>query len=433
MGVADRRVAAVVQRVVGEPALADVRPAVVVAPVGERVRLPQLVCRVPAELRRVRARRRLVAADAGDPAVEVAERADQRLDLGDGKIEVGLALPELLAVSRCQLLGARALEQLDLRVVPPLHLAPELVRLREEVVGVDREDARFRLDAEEHVEQHSLLLLEGAGERDALAEALDHRGDELLGGELLGAGGESGDVVVGGGRHRGSDGTSADGPFITATNPNYKVYGVSGDDHDTRDRRSSSPGRPRPRGVRRLVHRRRGACRRRGRQHPPRRLLDPARGVREADRPLPRRCRRRRLVPAVVRRLRRAEPSGRGRPPRRCRRVLARARHDAPGRVRRRRAELERRRAQGHGHRLRRRLHGSQGQPEGDQDLGRPDEGRRRGADAEPVHVRRRPLERDGRLRRPARAGQDARAGARLPEARCSRTWPSRTRARASR
>ena len=65
--------------------------------------------------------------------------------------------------------------------------------------------------AEEHVEQHALLLLEGAGERDAVAEALDHRGDELLGGELLGAGGESGDVVVGGGRHRGSDGTSADG------------------------------------------------------------------------------------------------------------------------------------------------------------------------------------------------------------------------------
>ena len=171
MGVADRRVAAVVQRVVGEPAFPDVRPAVVVAPVGERVRLPQLVRGVPAELRRVRACRRLVAADAGDPAVELSERADQRLDLGDGEVEVGLALPELLAVSRRQLLGARALEHLDLRVVPPLDLAPELVRLREEVVGVDREDARLRLDGEEHVEQDGLLLLEGAGERDAIAEA----------------------------------------------------------------------------------------------------------------------------------------------------------------------------------------------------------------------------------------------------------------------
>src|SRR5918994_4063810 len=97
VGVPDRGVAAIVQRVVGEPALADVGPAVVVAPVGERVRLPQLVRGVPAELRRVRARRRLVAADAGDPAVEVSERADERLDLGDREVEVWLALPELLA------------------------------------------------------------------------------------------------------------------------------------------------------------------------------------------------------------------------------------------------------------------------------------------------------------------------------------------------
>ena len=170
---------------------------------------------------------------------------------------------------------------------------------------------------------------------------------------------------------------------------------------------------------------------RRGRQHPPRRLLDPARGVREADRPLSRRRRRGRLLRAVLRRLRRAEPRGRGGPARRRRRVLARARHDAPGRVRRRREGLERRRAQGHGHRLGRRLHGPQGQPEGDQDLGRPDEGRRRGPDPEPVHVRRRPLERDGGLRRPARAGQDARAGARVPEGAVrERRRPGQERAR---
>ena len=33
--------------------------------------------------------------------------------------------------------------------------------------------------------------------------------DELLGGKLLGPRGECGDVVVGGGRHRAADGTSA--------------------------------------------------------------------------------------------------------------------------------------------------------------------------------------------------------------------------------
>jgi hypothetical protein len=48
-------------------------------------------------------------------------------------------------------------------------------------VGVDREDARFRLDAEEQVEQHGLLLLERAREREAGVEALDERGEQLLG------------------------------------------------------------------------------------------------------------------------------------------------------------------------------------------------------------------------------------------------------------
>ena len=93
----------------------------------------------------------------------------------------------------------------------------------------------FGLDAEEHVEEDALLLLEGAGERDAVAEALDHCGDQLLGGELLGARGESRDVVVGSGRHRGADGTSAARSSITGTNLNYKVYGISGD-ADAQDR-----------------------------------------------------------------------------------------------------------------------------------------------------------------------------------------------------
>ena len=185
VGVADRRVAAVVQRVVGQPALADVGPAVLVAPVGERVRLPQLVRLVPAELRRVRAGRRLVAADAGDPAVEAAERPDERLDLGDRQVEVGLALPELLPVGRGELLGARPLEHLDLRVVSPLDLAPELIRLREQVVGVDREDARLRFDREQHVEQHGLFLLEGARERDLAGELAQTESEDLLGAQRL--------------------------------------------------------------------------------------------------------------------------------------------------------------------------------------------------------------------------------------------------------
>ena len=75
VGAADRGVATIVERVVRQPALADVGAHPGVVPVGEGVRLPELVRLVPAELRRVGARRRLVAAQAGDPAVEPLEGA----------------------------------------------------------------------------------------------------------------------------------------------------------------------------------------------------------------------------------------------------------------------------------------------------------------------------------------------------------------------
>src|SRR5881398_1931496 len=113
VAVADRVVTAVVQRVVGQIALLDVRPAVVVAPVGQRVRLPELVRLVPAELRRGCARRRLVAADAGDPGIEIEKRAVQRLELRDREVQVGLGLPE-------PVLDRTTLEPLDRGVVSPL-------------------------------------------------------------------------------------------------------------------------------------------------------------------------------------------------------------------------------------------------------------------------------------------------------------------------
>src|SRR2546421_4718623 len=78
---ADRLVAAVVQRVVGQVVLRDEAPHIPVAPVGERIELPQGVGLVPLELGGVRARGRLLAAQAGDPGVETAERALQRRHL----------------------------------------------------------------------------------------------------------------------------------------------------------------------------------------------------------------------------------------------------------------------------------------------------------------------------------------------------------------
>ena len=72
-----------------------------------------------------------------------------------------------------------------------------------------------------------------------------------------------------------------------------------------------------------------------------------------------------------------------------------------------------------------------EGNPKGIKTLGRPDEGGRRGDHPEPVHLRRRALERDGRLRRPARAGQVGGAGARVsPQAVRERHRPGQERAR---
>ena len=87
-----------------------------------------------------------------------------------------------------------------------------------------------------------------------------------------------------------------------------------------------------------------------------------------------------------------------------------RARHRRP-----RRLQVGPAVVQGHGHQLTRRLHRPGRQPEEDQGLERPDPAGRAGRDAEPVHVGRRPLERDGRVRRAAQARQDRQAGAGLP------------------
>ena len=91
---ADRGVALVVQRVVREVVLGDVRPHVLLGPGGQRVGLPQPVAAVPGELGRAGPVGRLVAADAGDPAVGALERALERLDLAQEAAAVGIRGPE---------------------------------------------------------------------------------------------------------------------------------------------------------------------------------------------------------------------------------------------------------------------------------------------------------------------------------------------------
>src|SRR5439155_2561749 len=92
---ADRAIARLVQRVVRNLVDLDVGPDVLLVPVGERMELPDAVAVRPLELRRRRAARCLVAADARDPGVVRAQRLEQRLDLADVAAAIGIRFPEV--------------------------------------------------------------------------------------------------------------------------------------------------------------------------------------------------------------------------------------------------------------------------------------------------------------------------------------------------
>src|SRR3954468_2530009 len=147
---ADRLVAAVVQHVVGQVALVDASPQILLGPVVERVELPDAAAVVELDRLGVGARRALLAADAGDPRVGALERALEARDLG------GAA-----AVVRPGPRSRRVLDG-DLDVEALLEGAPRLQRLGKEHAGVDGHDARVRRQADELVDEDGLLLLERA-------------------------------------------------------------------------------------------------------------------------------------------------------------------------------------------------------------------------------------------------------------------------------
>src|SRR5204862_3559824 len=74
---ADRLVAPIVQQVVGQVALVDAPPQVLVGPVGERVVLPDPARAIAFDRLRLGAGGPLLAADAGDPSVGSLQRALQ--------------------------------------------------------------------------------------------------------------------------------------------------------------------------------------------------------------------------------------------------------------------------------------------------------------------------------------------------------------------
>ena len=116
---------------------------------------------------RVRARRRLLAADAGDPRVRAGDRPLQRGDLA-------LAAAVLRA-------GPGAARVLDLHVDAEalLERPPGGERLGEQHAGVDRDDAGVGRELDELVDEDRLLLLEGAEHHQAVAVALHGLGQHL--------------------------------------------------------------------------------------------------------------------------------------------------------------------------------------------------------------------------------------------------------------
>src|SRR4051794_920656 len=163
----DRLVAAVVQRVVGQVALVDAPPQVLLGPVVERVELPDAAAVVELDRLGAGARRALLAADAGDPRVGAVERALEPRDLGGAAAVVG-AGPR----------PGRVLDG-DLDVETLLEGAPRLQRLGEEHAGVDRHDAGVRRETDELVDEDGLLLLERAQHHQPGVMALDRLGERL--------------------------------------------------------------------------------------------------------------------------------------------------------------------------------------------------------------------------------------------------------------
>src|SRR5687767_9418932 len=92
------RILPLVQGVVGHVVHPDIRPDVLCAPSRQWVDLHELKLRVPFHDPRVRARGRLIAANAGDPRGIVAENPVERLDLAQVTAAVRIPFPQRLSI-----------------------------------------------------------------------------------------------------------------------------------------------------------------------------------------------------------------------------------------------------------------------------------------------------------------------------------------------
>jgi len=165
---ADRRVAAVVERVVGKVVVVHVAPHVALRPSGEGVVLGDAAPLVVVDQGSVAAGARLLAADAGDPSVDAGQGALERGHLGVAAAVLGAP-------------GPMGFVHLDPHGPALLEGPPRGKRFVEEHAGVDREDAGVGSDRGEQVDEDRLLLLKGAGQHQARVVALDGEGQRVPG------------------------------------------------------------------------------------------------------------------------------------------------------------------------------------------------------------------------------------------------------------
>ena len=77
-------------------------------------------------------------------------------------------------------------KHLDGRTVALARGVHHVVGFLRQPSGVEGDDARLRIDAHQHVDEHHVFGAEARGQRDAPPEAIVGQAHDVLGGQLLG-------------------------------------------------------------------------------------------------------------------------------------------------------------------------------------------------------------------------------------------------------
>lgn len=193
----DRRIAAIVQRVVGHATAADVAPDIRLRPVRQRVELDQPVRGVEFAGRKLRPRDRLLAAQTGQPGIAIAQRLLQRNDLAD--MAAALAQPHAFVKAVGAVIGHVTRhgsvvrpKHLDLAAVAVLGPLQELQRLARQAPRVQREHGDRQAGGPDRVGEHHVFRAQAACHRRARKLRRNGRepGHQVIGGVRCGRGHE---------------------------------------------------------------------------------------------------------------------------------------------------------------------------------------------------------------------------------------------------